>query len=295
MARRKNRRNIRRLLFWTILILAVLLLVYVLQNKPQEKENTPDGAVYLYFADIGQGDASLVVAPEGTVLIDAGLKDTKEALYHLLAEQGDTLTYLVITHPHDDHIGAATYILEQMDVENILLPIDTSGIAAYKKFLAAVEEEGAVVKTADAGMTFSLGEVDFTCLAPLADTDDKNENSTVIRLDYGSFSALYTGDAGSKSEKAQLAFYGSRAGGVLDVDLLKVGHHGSRYSSIETYLSAVTPEYAVIMCGEGNSYGHPHEEALERLEDVGAEIFRTDEGGTVVVTVIGEAVTVGYE
>lgn len=252
----------------------------------------PDGTIQLYFVDVGQGDASLVVTPEGAVLIDAGLSGSEEMLYHTIRKTGNTLSYLVITHPHDDHIGGAVYILERMDVEHIVLPKDTSDIAEYTKFLLAAEAEGAEILYADESLTFTVGEAVFTCLAPFTDTGDLNENSAIIRMDYGRFSALFTGDAGETSEDLQIGRYGSRRGGMLDVDILKVGHHGSDGSSTDEYLAAVTPYYAVISCGEDNAYGHPAPAALERLSAAGALILRTDEEGTVVLTVDAESITV---
>ena len=257
------------------------------------RRTLPEGTIQLYFVDVGQGDASLVVTPEGSVLIDAGLSSSEETLYHTVRKTGNTLSYLVITHPHDDHIGGAVYILERMDVEHIVLPKDTSDIAEYAKFLLAAEAEGAQILYADESLTFSVGEAEFTCLSPFTDTGDENENSAVFRLDFGRFSAIFTGDAGEESEDLQLERYGSRRGGPLDADILKVGHHGSGGSTTEEYLVAVTPYYAIISCGENNAYGHPTKEVLKRLTDAGAVVLRTDEDGTVVLTVDAESITVG--
>ncbi len=292
MAKRKriSQKDMRKILFILFCIVVVCMLLYRLSV---EKTALPEGQLEIYFADIGQGDAALVVTEAGEVLIDAGIKETEAILYHLIAEKDTTLEYLVITHPHADHMGAATYILEMLDVENILLPADTATTASYRKFLSVVAAEGAMVQTVEEGMTFALGEAEFTCLAPLSDTGDKNENSTVLRLDFGDFSALFTGDAGEESENKQLERYGNLPGGPLDVDLLKVGHHGSRYSSTHAYLTAVTPMYAVISCGEGNSYGHPHKETLNRLQIIGAAVYRTDLLGTVAVTVTDGEVRIG--
>ena len=283
------RGSFRGVAVFAILLAAVILLCgwYMYGRRA-----LPDGAIRLYFVDVGQGDASLIVTPEGAVLIDAGLSGSEETLYHTLRRTGQTLAYLVITHPHDDHMGGASYILERMDVENIILPADTSDIAEYGKFLAAVEAEGAAVLYAAADLTFALGGAEFTCLAPFTDTGDLNENSAILRMEYGNFSALFTGDAGALSESLQLEKYGGERGGMLDADILKVGHHGSDGSSTAEYLAAVTPKYAVISCGENNSYGHPDPDLLDRLADAGAEILRTDEEGTVIVTVEEDVITV---
>ena len=277
---------------FSVFVLICIALILCACIWSAARATLPDGTVQLVFVDVGQGDASLVVTPEGTVLIDAGLAGSEETLYHTVRKTGKTLSYLVITHPHDDHIGGAIYILERMEVEHIVLPKDTSDIAEYTKFLLAAEAEGAQILYADESLRFTVGEARFTCLAPFTDTGDLNENSVILRLDFGRFSALFTGDAGETSEDLQLARYGSRRGGLLDADILKVGHHGSAGSTTEEYLAAVTPYYAVISCGEDNSYGHPASDALKRLAEAGAVVLRTDEDGTVVLTVDAESITV---
>ncbi len=252
----------------------------------------PEGTVYLYFVDVGQGDASFLATDAGSVLIDAGTSGAAPALYQTIRPFGNTLQYLIITHPHDDHMGGASYILEKMDVETVILPVDTSDNVDFQKFLRAVEAEGAEILYAEPDMTVLVEEVTFTFLAPLADTGDANENSTILRMDRGSFSVLFTGDAGIVSEKIQLAEYGDEPGGLLDTDVLKVGHHGSDSSSTAAYLSAVTPHFAIISCGEDNSYGHPDPDVLSRLEAAEATVYRTDKSGTVILEIDSETIAV---
>lgn len=251
----------------------------------------PDGTVELFFVDVGQGDASFIVTEEGNVLIDAGTADAAPTLYYTIAKHGDTLSCLIITHPHEDHMGGAAYILNRMDVETIVLPADTADAVIYEKFLTAAHAEGAEIRYAAADMSFALGGAEFTFLAPYTDTRDENENSAVIRMQYGEVSALFTGDAGAASERLQMARYGENPGGALDVDILKVGHHGSDGSSLLNYLYAVSPKYAVISCGLYNSYGHPAPDVLDRLAKAGAEIRRTDRAGTVSFVLDGKEIT----
>ncbi len=288
---KRTRHHFRGLAVFAIVLVLVIVIAFVWMQSRQSA-TVPEDAIYLYFVDVGQADASFILTDEGSVLIDAGTSDSAPTLYHTINTGGDTLSYLIITHPHDDHMGGALYILDKMDVQNIILPMDTAKTAVYKKFLGAVEAEGAEVFYADADFTFVLDEITFTFLAPLSDIGDTNENSSVIRMDYGGFSALFTGDAEKKSEKLQLEAYGNFPYGKLDVDVLKVGHHGSSSSSTAAYLKAVTPEYAVISCGAGNSYGHPTKAVLDRLEEADAEVWRTDLSGTIVFTIAGETVTV---
>ncbi len=278
---------------WCIVLLAALLVctVILVCVFAQNRRTLPEGTVELWFVDVGQGDAAFIITEEGNILIDAGTADAAPTLYHTVAGYGQTLSCLIITHPHDDHMGGASYILERMDVETIILPADVSDSGIYEKFLAAAEAERAELLYAAADMSFPLGGAELTFLMPYSDTKDENENSAVIRLQYGDVSALFTGDAGAQSERLQLARYGDNPGGALDADILKVGHHGSDGSSLLTYLYAVSPEYAIISCGENNSYGHPDPDVLDRLFEAGVSaVYRTDLEGTVKLVLDGEEI-----
>lgn len=234
------------------------------------------------FLDVGQGDSALILHADGTVMIDTGESENGPYLGNILDMCGGKLSCLVLTHPHSDHMGGAAYILEHYDVDTVILPTGPGGDGGYTALLALIRDKGIATATLAPGEAFRLGDLRFTCLAPLTDHDWENDNSYVLRMDYGEISALFTGDAESASEATQLAVYGAAPGGFLDVDLLKVGHHGSATSSTDLYLAAVTPKYAVISCGADNAYGHPHKEVLSRLMQAGARILRTDLSGTVV-------------
>ncbi|MBQ8747763.1 MAG: MBL fold metallo-hydrolase [Clostridia bacterium] len=291
MVKRRTRRSGGK---WFIAFLAVLLVctVILVCVFAERRRALAEETVELWFVDVGQGDAAFIVTEEGNVLIDAGTMEEAPTLYHTIAGYGQKLSCLIITHPHDDHMGGASYILERMDVETVILPSDVSDTAIYQKFLTAVEEENAKILYAAADMSFALGGAELTFLMPYSDTQDENENSAVIRLQYGDVSALFTGDAGAQSERLQLARYGENPGGALDADILKVGHHGSDGSSLLQYLYAVSPEYAVISCGEYNSYGHPDPDVLDRLAEAGVSaVCRTDLEGTVRFVLDGEDIT----
>ncbi len=257
----------------------------------QRRRTLPEGMLEILFVNVGQGDAALVVTEAGNILIDAGTAGEAPTLYHTIAQYGTALSCLIITHPHDDHMGGAPYILERMDVETVFLPLDSAQTGIYEKFLASVEAEGCKVEIGEADKSFALGGAEITFLMPYTDTKDENENSAVLRLQYGDVSALFTGDAGAQSERLQLARYGENPGGALDADILKIGHHGSDGSSLLSYLHAVSPDYAIISCGVNNSYGHPDPDVLDRLAEIGASVYRTDEDGTVSLTTDGWSIT----
>ena len=242
----------------------------------------------IHYIDVGQGDAALLQLPGGkTCLIDAGPGSRKEALLDYLDEAGVTyIDYLIATHPHEDHIGGMQAALERYDVGTIVMPRVNHTTKVYTNLLETIRAQGKTVVTAKAGVTlFSEGGAEAVLLSPTGETySDLNAYSAVLQLTYGSTSFLFMGDLPEAQEKT--------LSGLKHCDVLKVGHHGSRTSTGEALLSAVTPVNAVISLGEGNSYGHPHQEALQRLQNAGAIVWRTDEDGTITVVTTGDQVSI---
>ena len=265
--------------------------------------------------DVGQGDAILIASEEGYMLIDTGdnTKDSRNALTSYLDNLGVTkLDWLVITHPDADHIGGAVQVLSMCEVENVMLSDITHSSQLYINMMEAILESDAKIhiveeksgqkdtETGDltaniyhAGDTFSWGEIDYTILGPISiDQSDRNNASVVLRMVYGSNSFLLTGDMEKEEEEELLQYFDAS---FFDCDVLKVGHHGSSTSSSAALLSRATPKYALISCGEGNTYGHPHTEAITRLESANAAIHRTDVVGNIVVVSNGTNITVSVE
>ena len=258
------------------------------------------GEVVFHFIDVGQGDAILITTPWGNMLIDSGDtgSDARNSLVSYLASQGvKSFEYVVFTHPDADHIGSGDYILLNYDVKNVIMPDATKTTQVYKRLIAAIEstdvnliligEDTSVCE--QYGYIFNIGSMVNTVLAPINDDKDANEMSVVIRTDFGDTSALFTGDAESGSESDMLATYKN---GELDCDILKVGHHGSGTSTTDSFLAAVSPEIAVISCGTGNSYGHPHSQVVQRLEKQGIDTYRTDLLGHIVIKTNGKIVEI---
>ena len=231
----------------------------------------PEGVLILWMIDVGQGDGLLLRMPTGEfVLVDSGVNTNKNAVTDFLHEKGvEEIEYAIFTHPHADHIGAAADVVRNFRVKNVYMPDVTHTSKTYLDLLDALEaDESVAVRRAIAGESFSIGEVTFDILSPI---EEKR--------------FLLMGDAEQPNEQALL-----ESGCALRADLLKVGHHGSSTSSSEDFLSAVRPAYALISCGEDNSYGHPEQAVLDRLEAVGAEIYRTDRNGTIRVVCDGETI-----
>ena len=232
--------------------------------------------------------------PNGRVsLIDAGDRQAASAITAYLDSLNiDRIDWLILTHPHEDHIGSAPEVIDRYDVSEVYMPDVVANTKIFESTVAAIKDAGSKAVKAKGGMTICEEDgVSFEILSPNGTGyDDLNNYSVVARLDYGDTSFLFTGDAEAVSEGEMLS-----AGRHVDADLLKVGHHGSRTSSTAEFLSSVSPEYAVILCGAGNDYGHPHKEALDRLYECGARIYRTDISGSIMAVSDGRTIKLDKE
>lgn len=257
-------------------------------NPPQPREEA--GKLRVHFLDVGQGDAILVQLPGGeNILIDAGTNEAGPAVVQYLKQYAVVkLDYVIGTHPHEDHIGGLDQVIKIFPVGKVYLPRVTNNTASYRDLLLAIKNKGLKVTEARAGVSLPLGDgVQALFINPVKKNyDDLNDWSAVLRLTYGQTSFLFTGDAGSAAEEGILA---SRQ--PLRADVLKVAHHGSRTATGTAFLKAVAPAYAVISAGKGNDYGHPHAQTLQRLQQAGVKVYRTDRDGTITAVSDGKEVT----
>lgn len=245
-----------------------------------------DGNVTVEQVDVGQGDGLVVHFPDGVAVVDTGpWYDPGETavLDHLRAEGVTSIRTLVLTHPDADHAGGCDDLLEGLDVGYVVHPGSSKDTRTWRECRDAIEAEGAAVVTdaeVDPGHHLNLSaHVGARLLAIDADAGDVNAGSVVLRLEYGDFQADLVGDTTCAREEAML----SRGFGA-NVDLLKVAHHGSSSSTCRAWLEATQPEVATVGVGADNTYGHPHDEVLDRLRDHGVAVYRTDLHGTVAVT-----------
>lgn len=259
-------------------------------DVPAASTDTASGGtdpLRVYFLDVGQGDCTILTQGDSAMLIDAGENDKGTTVQSYLEYLGiDSLDYAVLTHPDSDHIGGADVVLYKFDCDTILMPDVRTDTRTYDDVIQAMNAKGETAVHPSPGDIYEFGDASFTVLAPVQSYDDNNNNSIVLRLDYGDNSFLFTGDAESQAEADILA-----SGADVEADVLKVGHHGSSTSTSDEFLAAVSPEYAVISCGEGNSYGHPHAETLNKLRQNGITVYRTDEQGTIVAESDGREIT----
>ena len=264
----------------------------ILMPKDDVGEPLPvpeDGEAIYHFIDVGQGDAILVTTAEGNMLIDTSEQGAREELDAYLKALGITsLKYLVLTHPDADHIGNADFIINNYNVDTVLMTDYAATSKTYERLLDAIESKNTNLVIPEVGYTFSLGAVQNTVIAPNDDYNDPNEMSLVIKSVYGKTSVMLTGDAEEGSEEDILKKWNSD---TLKCDILKVGHHGSSSSTTDAFLNAVDPDVAVISCGDGNKYGHPHKEIMDKLGAKGVTVYRTDVDGSIIYKTDGESFT----
>lgn len=254
-----------------------------------EEEVTKGSTLEVHFIDVGQGDSILVKQGEHSMLIDAGNNDKGSAIWaYLLKQNIETLDYAICTHPDADHIGGMDVILYKFDCEKVFMPVCEHDTETYADVIRTIGQREQKVTVPKRGETYALGEAQFQILTDTDKNygDNNNDYSIAIRLTFGATSFLFTGDAEKEAEQDMM-----NSGLTLESDVYKVAHHGANWSNTEVFLAAVNPTYAVISCGEGNSYGHPRAEVLNNLRNMGVNVFRTDEQGSIVAISDGTDIT----
>lgn len=250
--------------------------------------STTGSELKVHFLDVGQGDSIFIELPDNkTMLIDASEKEYADRITTYIYSCGyNSLDYVVATHPHSDHIGGMADVIGSFSVGNVILSPATHTTKTYTNMLTAIDNSGAKVTLGTAGTElFSDGDLSAVVIAPVTEEySDLNNSSVMIMLTYGEKKFLFTGDAEEEEEYTVTA--------DVKCDVLKVGHHGSSTSTSGAFLTAASPEYAVISCGAGNSYGHPHTETIDKLKKAGVNIYRTDLQGDIVMTCDGKNITV---
>lgn len=251
----------------------------------------PDGysqePLEVHYIDVGQGSATLLKSGRHAMLIDTGDSDQGTKIQLYLTKQGvENLDYLVLTHPDADHIGGAPVIITKFGIGQLFLSNYEKDNKTTQKVRDAMQYKGLTASDCQVGDTYTLGNASFTILAPVKEYADSNNASIVIMVQNGNNRFLFTGDCEAEAEADLIA-----SGADLSADVYLAGHHGSDTASSQAFMDAVSPTYAVISCGEGNSYGHPHAEVLNRFRSMGIQVFRTDEQGSVVAESDGTGIT----
>ena len=302
MSRRRRRKSktfyIHRLLF----IIAVLLYMvfaeeinntFGLTEKDAdklEKEKTKQVVILhdklrIYYVDVGQAEAILIDSGGEYMVIDGGNNADGPLLVEYFKELGvNKIKYVVGSHAHEDHIGGLDDIITNFDVDTIYIPDAITTTRTFEDLLDSIDKKNMKYKVPKIDSTFNLKDAEIKVIYTGNDTDDLNNSSIILKLTYGNTSFLFTGDTTSIIEKQILDK-------DIESDVLKVAHHGSKYSSSAHFLKKVNPKYAVISCGNDNTYDHPNSLTLKKLERMNVKTYRTDRDGTVIAVSDGNNIS----
>ena len=277
--------------FMTFILSMLLALTLVLPGSAVTAKADGQGDMAVHFIDVGQGLAILVQSGGENLLYDGGNRShADEVVQYLKSQQVETINYMISSHYDEDHLGGLVKCLDTFEVEHVLGSdyVHTSDL--FNTFMNTATAHAIIVEYPSVGDTYEFGTGSFTVMAPSGISQNSNDNSLVIKLENGSNSFIFTGDAEETSEQDMIS-----TGMNLDCDVLSVGHHGSASSTTWDFLEATSPSYAVISCGINNQYNHPSADTMGRLSDMGIPVFRTDKQGTIIAVSDGTTVSWSQE
>ena len=260
----------------------------LLKDPKEEKEQLVDNdnTLKIYYLDVGQADSILIDSNNEYMLIDGGNNNDGPLLVKYFQELGiKDIKYIVGTHPHEDHIGGIDEVINNFNINQIFIPDAITTTKTFEDLLDSIEKKNLTFTVPTINNTYTLGETTIKIIYTGTDTSDLNNSSIIIKLTYKKTSYLFTGDATNITEKKIL-------NKDIKSDVLKIGHHGSKYSSTENFIKKVNPKYAIISVGKGNKYGHPNIETINLLNKYNIKTYRTDELGTILLTSDGNNIEI---
>ena len=259
-----------------------------------------DDTIAVHFIDVGQADCALIECGGEFMLIDGGNREDGQKVISYLQSCGvEELETVICTHAHEDHVGGLPAVLAVYPTAAVYAPTKTYASDVFDDFLYYVDQQRLDVTIPTPGTRFSLcsdgqtGGAEVTILGPVKSYAETNDTSIVVLVEFYNHSFLFTGDMEVAAENDMLDYWDGKID--WNVDVLKVGHHGSTTSSGYRFVYETDPEYAVISVGEGNTYDHPEKEVLRRYRDAGIPQFRTDELGTIVAVSDGNELSFTWE
>ena len=313
MRRRRRRKLTSKLLIITLILLAFLYGLYFeeinntfalmydeygnailtnIKDSNNETETTvkeEKDKLKIYYIDVGQADSILIQNENEFMLIDAGNNNDGPLLVKYFQSLNiKDFKYVVGTHPHEDHIGGLDDIITNFNIGTIYIPDAITTTKTFEDLLNSIEKKNMTFTVPKIDSTFNLGKANVKVIYTGTDTKDLNNTSIVLKMSFGSTTYLFTGDATSTTEKKIL-------NKDISADVLKVGHHGSNYSSTDKFLNKVNPKYAIISVGKNNIYSHPATKTIDKLNKLNIKIYRTDELGTIILTSDGKNIDITNE
>ena len=261
---------------------------------PQVQTPISGNGMTVHFIDVGQADCALVECDGEFMIIDGGNVGDGQMVVSYLKQMGvETLEAVVCSHAHEDHVGGLPAVLSVFNAETVYAPVTGYDTKVFRDFVSKTEANAGKITVPAPGDQFHLGSATCTVLGPVKEYEDPNHTSIVLKVSYGDSDFLFTGDSEVGPENDMIDYWGQNFNWEMEV--LKVGHHGSDTSSGYRFVYEVSPTYGVISVGEDNDYGHPHEEPLSRLKDAGLLIFRTDYLGHVIAQTDGKEISFTWE
>ncbi len=267
------------------------ILEWLTEDTKTASQESVDGSLIVHMIDVGQGDGFLLVQDGRTALVDCGTASAGEDIVKYLQDLGiSSIDYVFGTHPHDDHMGGMYEVITNFDIGKVIIPeINNVEVTSnwYLKLMKELKDGGYQVEHPEVGTVYDLGEALIKVIGPIQEpTSNKNNYSIVLKVSFGEMDMIMTGDAEKTVEKDIL-----EAGEDLEAEILKVGHHGSDTSTSEEFLEAINPDYALISAEVGNKYKHPIISVMEELKERDILVYRTDESGTVIVTITADNIS----
>lgn len=278
------------MIFLIILVLNLTTGCNLFNNSSNKSNQLEADKMIVHYIDVGQGDSILIQVNNKNLLIDSGPKSDKKKLFNYLSALNlEKLDYVIATHPHEDHIGNMSDVIDDYNVLNFYAPKVQSTTKTFEKMIESLKSKSLKINVIKKGTdSINLGEnTKVTVFSPSKDSyEDLNNYSPVIKIEYGKTSFLFTGDAQKDVEKEILA-----SNEDISADVLKVGHHGSSTSTTKDFLNKVHPLIGVISVGQDNTYNHPNNDTLKRLSENKVTTYRTDKDGTVILSSDGYNIT----
>lgn len=241
------------------------------------------GELSVHYIDAGQGDSTLLLGPDFTILIDTGRHDRDDVVPYLKSVGITEIDLVTGTHPHADHIGQMDKVIQNFDVKEAWMSGDAHTSAVFERTIDAILANDIAYHEPKAGETFLVGSSVIEVIHPNKLSGDLNDGSISMRITYGDISFLFTGDVEQHGEQEIL----NRVHNI-QAQIFQLGHHGSSTSNNQPFLDAVKPEIAIYSAGKDNSYGHPHDEIIDRLKAMDIPVYGTDVHGNIIVTTDGK-------
>ena len=249
----------------------------ILKRTITDGISVSDKDLEIYYLDVGQADSILIRCNDKNMLIDAGNNEDGVKLVSYFKSLGiNKFDYVFGTHAHEDHIGGMDDIIDNFEIDKFYMPDVITTTSTFEDLLDSLENRTVRFNTPNIGDNYYMDKINIKVLYVGKDENDLNNSSIVLKLNYGNNSFLFMGDATNKVEKLLL-------NKDIESDVIKIGHHGSQYSSSMSFLDSVNPNYAIISVGKGNSYNHPKDIVLSRLKKIDVKVYRTDLDGSILI------------